>query len=69
MKLTHITLSALLLASSVAFTQQDPKRPRTDTTKKKKTEVVKKKTKKDTVKTKHTTPVKSPDYCPPCGMG
>lgn len=69
MKLTHLTLGALLLASTMSFAQQEPKRPKADSTKRKKTETVKKKTKKDTVKASHTAPKISKDYCPPCGMG
>lgn len=73
MKLSHLTLSALLLAASVSYAQQEPKRPKSDTTKvqRKRPETGKKAvTKKDTLKgTLPSHKIINPDYCPPCGMG
>lgn len=81
MKLSHLTLGALLLAASVSYAQENPKpkRQKTDTVKvqRKRPETGKKpaskgsatKVKKDTLRGKTPTHVISPDYCPPCGMG
>lgn len=72
MKLSHLTLGALLLAASVGYAQQQPKRPKSDTTKvqRKRPETGKKVVKKDTLKgTLPSHKIISPDYCPPCGMG
>lgn len=75
MKLSHLALSALLLAASssgIQGTQQDPKRPKSDTTKaqRKRPKPVKKTVKKDTIKgTIPSHKIISSDYCPPCGMG
>jgi len=74
MKLSHLTLGALLLAATTLAAQENPKpkRAKTDTTKvqRKRPETGKKVTKKDTLKgTLPSHKIISPDYCPPCGMG
>ncbi len=74
MKLSHLTLGALLLAASALSTQENPKpkRVKTDTSKvqRKRPETGKKVVKTDTIKgTLPSHKIISPDYCPPCGMG
>ncbi len=73
MQLSYLTLSALLLAASVSYAQENPKpkREKSDTTKVqgKRPEKGKTVVKKDTLKGKTQPRPISPDYCPPCGMG
>jgi len=79
MKLSYLTLGALLLAVSVSCAQENPKREKSDTSKastnsatkvgKKRPETVKKVQKKDTINSKTPSRIISDNYCPPCGMG
>jgi hypothetical protein len=72
MKLSHVTLSLLILGASAGMAQEGRKRQATDKTKPDKNRhatTTKHKVKPDSTKTTPKPDKISKDYCPPCGMG